>query len=623
MNSVSAYLPDVPGYLGRVLDEYLSPIGTCFHAGAGIYITAFHVLDDLGVGSLGSTVTVDRLAVTSPPFRAIVDWLDPINDLALMISDVTWPEAVASFGRTQDIAITQTLLVTGVAEVDDSNRSYRYVQTVGTWQGGVVREQESIVTLGRMRCRDLMPGMSGAPVRLEGSDTVVGIVSGRYNSADGWLRDTAWVVPTEPLPVRRGINFRPPNHRLYVDELEDSPQQLIINIFHSLRKTTEGSGANDITTLASKLLTRLNHLLSIGQVGPGASAGQRVVVESADLIIDDVIKRRPDAVDLLVMRSRMREQFGAWPEALDDLQSVITAGGRLDDSLCLPAGSLLMTLGNYGQARRILAQAAAGEVDQATKLTSRQLTSWIDDYQGNHQRAIEDLIVLAREANKAGVTAEILGGIEHRIGRAMFALAVQKGSRPDVNVLHLALKYVEHGRARIGPQNPFGALWLSLISSYLDESASERHWLDAREGLQELGLAGQAHILVFKGRRESRAADYRAARQLLWDGLECWKRLGYPNGAFDSSLALGRLYLRHFFYSADDRQSGFKIARLASRLGNLMGSADRVEAEALVVEALDRLSVVNRQVALEGIDEKLMHESYGSLLQRRQLSVPE
>ena len=43
----------------------------------------------------------------------------------------------------------------------------------------------------------------------------------------------------------------------------------------------------------------------------------------------------------------------------------------------------------------------------------------------------------------------------------------------------------------------------------------------------------------------------------------------------------------------------------------------------MVVEALDRLSVVNRQVALEGIDEKLMHESYGSLLQRRQLSVPE
>ena len=44
-----------------------------------------------------------------------------------------------------------------------------------------------------------MPGMSGAPVRRLRDDVVVGVVSGRYNSADGWLRDTVWVARCERL----------------------------------------------------------------------------------------------------------------------------------------------------------------------------------------------------------------------------------------------------------------------------------------------------------------------------------------------------------------------------------------------------------------------------------------
>ena len=43
--------------------------------------------------------------------------------------------------------------------------------------------------------------MSGAPVVRDGDGAVAGVVSGRYNSADGWLAGTVWVARTEDLAV--------------------------------------------------------------------------------------------------------------------------------------------------------------------------------------------------------------------------------------------------------------------------------------------------------------------------------------------------------------------------------------------------------------------------------------
>ena len=45
----------------------------------------------------------------------------------------------------------------------------------------------------------VVPGMSGAPVVRDGDGAVAGVVSGRYNSADGWLAGTVWVARTEDL----------------------------------------------------------------------------------------------------------------------------------------------------------------------------------------------------------------------------------------------------------------------------------------------------------------------------------------------------------------------------------------------------------------------------------------
>src|SRR5262249_44820926 len=75
---------------------------------------------------------------------------------------------------------------------------------VGEWAGTATREDA--VPLGRFSAKDVLPGMSGAPVRREADDVGVGGLGARDNSADGGGRGTAWAAPTEGLlPLLAGI----------------------------------------------------------------------------------------------------------------------------------------------------------------------------------------------------------------------------------------------------------------------------------------------------------------------------------------------------------------------------------------------------------------------------------
>ena len=61
--------------------------------------------------------------------------------------------------------------------------------------------------------------MSGGPVRCQSDGVIVGVVSARYNSADGWLRDSVWIARTEnlrpllanlrPVPVHNPVRGQP------------------------------------------------------------------------------------------------------------------------------------------------------------------------------------------------------------------------------------------------------------------------------------------------------------------------------------------------------------------------------------------------------------------------------
>jgi tetratricopeptide (TPR) repeat protein len=186
----------VPAYLGRVLSPGGEPAGTCFQVSAGVLVTAAHVLNDLDAGTQGTVVSVDPLG-QGERRKATVARIEPLADLAVLTTPEPFSASVPGLVATDGVPVNTQVVVSGVVEVDDPGRRYRHLDAPGTWAGTATFEDH--VPLGRIDCKALMPGMSGAPVRRLADDRVVGVVSGRYNSTEGWLRDTAWVARTEHI----------------------------------------------------------------------------------------------------------------------------------------------------------------------------------------------------------------------------------------------------------------------------------------------------------------------------------------------------------------------------------------------------------------------------------------
>jgi hypothetical protein len=188
----------VPGYLGRVLDENSDPVGTCFQVAAGVLVTAWHVLDDIGATAENARVRIDPLA-SGEAFEAAVARLDQDHDLAVLVSERHLSASAEELTATDRMAPRTAVTVTGHSVITDSGRTARSLTTIGRWTGPATWEDAP--PAGRMTAEALMPGMSGAPVIRDSDAAVAGVVSGRYNSADDWLRRTVWVVRTEDLAV--------------------------------------------------------------------------------------------------------------------------------------------------------------------------------------------------------------------------------------------------------------------------------------------------------------------------------------------------------------------------------------------------------------------------------------
>ena len=189
--------PRVPAYLGRILDSGGNPAGTCFQLRPGLLITAHHVLESLGAVTEGDVVNVDALAGGGAPFPATVATTAPLHDLAVLKTTApTLGASVPGAAPTDAMVAGEPVLVTGATHVEDSY-TYRFLDALGSWQGATTRDDA--IPLGRLEAKAVMKGMSGAPVRRKADDVVVGIVSGRYNSADDWLRNSVWVARTEDL----------------------------------------------------------------------------------------------------------------------------------------------------------------------------------------------------------------------------------------------------------------------------------------------------------------------------------------------------------------------------------------------------------------------------------------
>ncbi|MDQ3886091.1 MAG: serine protease, partial [Actinomycetota bacterium] len=192
----------VPGFLGRVLDGSAQPVGTCFQVSPGVVVTAWHVLDDLGAGDEEAVVRLDPLQGGTET-QARVRRVDPVHDLAVLSADEPLPACVAGLAATDEVELDTWVSITGVSEVEDPGHSYRYLDASGEWKRGTTRDDQ--IPLGRLTTTDVVPGMSGAPVRRR-DGVVIGVVSGRYNSANDWLRGTVWVARVENLaPLLAGL----------------------------------------------------------------------------------------------------------------------------------------------------------------------------------------------------------------------------------------------------------------------------------------------------------------------------------------------------------------------------------------------------------------------------------
>ena len=201
--TAAARASDVPGYLGRVLDEDGAPVGTCFQVSPGVLVTAWHVLAAIGAASDGAPVRVDPLA-GGAAFGAVVVRFDPLRDLAVLTSDAALPEVAGELTATGQMKLRTEVSVTGHSVIEGSGHTARSLTTIGRWTGPAMWEKA--VPTGRMTAEALMPGMSGAPVIRDSDGAVAGVVSGRYNSADGWLAGTVWVARTEDLlPLLAGL----------------------------------------------------------------------------------------------------------------------------------------------------------------------------------------------------------------------------------------------------------------------------------------------------------------------------------------------------------------------------------------------------------------------------------
>lgn len=190
--------------MGRVLSPAGVPQGSCFQIAPGYLVTAWHVLqmtmalseDDGDEGA----VSVDHLSTPgSVMISATRVAADKKADLALLKIKDPFPGSVRLVRSSDGVAPGEELIIVGHAVIRDGpdRPDLVWTEARGEWEGQTRRTDDLI--LGRLRSMDVLQGMSGAPVRRRKDDSVVGVVSARYNTIDGWFSNSVWVARTAEL----------------------------------------------------------------------------------------------------------------------------------------------------------------------------------------------------------------------------------------------------------------------------------------------------------------------------------------------------------------------------------------------------------------------------------------
>jgi tetratricopeptide (TPR) repeat protein len=319
-------------------------------------------------------------------------------------------------------------------------------------------------------------------------------------------------------------------------------------------------------------------------------------------VVDQLLIRDAGAIQLLPARAYLRGRQGRLYDALADYEAYLPVAGEARGKILADAGAMLMTLGHYTQARRVLRQARVAGLSSRDLLRTRQHELWIDDYQGRHME-------IARECRRLMQTAQELGdvgnayGAGHRAARALFAEAMN--GRRDLALLELALREHEHAARFNEADNPYQYLWMSRIHYALGSTDEDDWWHLAQERMQDAGGLAMAHIWLDRGTRalQNGRSRSRIAANHLQTAFDIWVTAPYPKGLFDASLGLGNAYST-FARTHTDRRRALFYFRMAEQLAMRLGLArlrqarrGRLKASARLPASSSVLHSVDRQIA--------------------------
>ncbi|MGK5678531.1 trypsin-like serine peptidase [Actinoplanes sp. URMC 104] len=205
-----------PPFIGRVVSIDGESHGTCFQVAPGVFITAYHVTEQARLANPDGEVFIVPLERSDGAFpqAASVERVAPEDDLAVLASDLTLDETVPLVAMSADQLPGTNVHFVGAAILDEglSQRHFDVLATNGSWEGPA-RQLDGTVRQ-RVKADGVEPGMSGCPVLRVDDGAVVGVLSGRYNSDDGWSAGRVWLTSAESLlQILRGFADLPVDRR--------------------------------------------------------------------------------------------------------------------------------------------------------------------------------------------------------------------------------------------------------------------------------------------------------------------------------------------------------------------------------------------------------------------------